>query len=76
MRFFKLKISEMEAEKELKEEILTLEKKIEELKKRMPAHSVPIEMMQELEDLEEEISVKKKKLDTNEKGRGVKWKIK
>jgi hypothetical protein len=53
--------------KRLKQEILTLEKKIEDLKKRMPAHSVSVEMMQELEDLEEEISFKKKKLDTSEK---------
>ena len=58
----------METEKGLKEEIEALEKKIEELKKRMPAHSIPIEMMQELEDLEDELTAKKKKLDTNEKG--------
>ncbi len=58
----------METEKGFKEEIEALEKKIEELKKRMPAHSIPIEMMQELEDLEDELTAKKKKLDTNEKG--------
>ena len=51
-----------------KKEILALEKKIEELKKRMPAHSIPIEMMQELEDLEDELNAKKKKLDAGEKG--------
>jgi hypothetical protein len=58
----------MEDKTRLKEEILTLEKKIEDLKKRMPAHSVSVEMMQKLEDLEEEISLKKKKFDTSEKG--------
>ncbi len=57
----------METKNELKEEILALEKTIEELKKRMPAHSVPIEMMQELEDLEEELSAKKRKLNNAEK---------
>jgi len=57
----------MAVENQHEKEILALEKKIEELKKRMPAHSIPIEMMQELEDLEDELSVKKRKLDTNEK---------
>ena len=52
----------MAAENELEKEVLVLEKKIEELKKRMPAHSVPIDMMQELEDLEDELSTKKKRL--------------
>ena len=57
----------MEAENELKKEVLVLEKKIEELKKRMPAHSIPIEMMQELEDLEDKLSTKKRKLNNNKK---------
>jgi len=57
----------MAVENQHEKEVLALEKKIEELKKRMPAHSIPIEMMQELEDLEDELSAKKKKLDTNEK---------
>ena len=35
----------------IKEEILAIEKKIEELKDRMPAHSISVEMMQELENL-------------------------
>ena len=57
----------MEDKKDFKEEILALEKKIKELKTRMPAHSVPVEMMQELEDLEDELSTKKKKLSNSEK---------
>ena len=57
----------MEDKKWLKQEILTLEKKIEDLKKRMPAHSVSIEMMQELENLENEFSDKKEKLNNGEK---------
>ena len=36
--------------------IRELEDKIEELKKRWPAHSVPPAMMQELDDLEEELA--------------------
>jgi hypothetical protein len=35
--------------------IAGLEKKIEGLKRRLPAHSIPAAMMQELEDLEEEL---------------------
>ena len=57
----------METENELKNEVLALEKKIEELKKRMPAHSITIEMMQELDDLEDELTAKKKKLGASEK---------
>ena len=57
----------METENELKKEILALEKKIEELKKRMPAHSIPIEMMQELEDLEDELNAKRGKLNNGDK---------
>lgn len=57
----------METENELKKEILALEKKIEELKKRMPAHSIPIEMMQELEDLEDELNAKRGKLNNADK---------
>lgn len=36
--------------------IQELEAKIEDLKKRWPAHSVPPMMMQELDDLEEELA--------------------
>lgn len=32
-----------------------LEKKIKELEDRLPAHSIPAVMLQELEDLEEEL---------------------
>ena len=58
----------MAVENEHGKEVLALEKKIEGLKKRRPAHSIPIEMMQELEDLEDELNAKKKKLDASEKG--------
>jgi len=36
--------------------IQELEEKIADLKKRLPAHSVPPAMMQELDDLEEELA--------------------
>ena len=42
-------------EQNAQNKIIELEKKIQELKDRMPAHSLPVSMMQELEDLEEEL---------------------
>lgn len=53
----------MDNKEKLKEEIVALENKIEELKRKMPAHSTPITMMQNLEDLEDELDKKKKELD-------------
>ncbi len=38
-----------------KERIAQLEKEIQELKARLPAHSVPAAMIIELEDLEDEL---------------------
>lgn len=35
--------------------ISSLEEKIRQLKRRMPAHSIPPGLLQELEDLEEEL---------------------
>ena len=67
MKNSKKRLLRIEDEKGLKEEILTLEKKIEELSKRMPAHSVPVEMMQGLDDLEDKLSAKKRKLNNSEK---------
>ncbi|MDP8214753.1 MAG: hypothetical protein P9M10_06120 [Candidatus Euphemobacter frigidus] len=40
--------------------IIELENKIKELKDRMPAHSIPVSMMEELEELEEELELLKK----------------
>jgi len=42
-------------EQNAQNKIIELEKKIQELKDRMPAHSLPVSMMQELEDLEENL---------------------
>ncbi len=37
------------------ERVRELEKKIEDLQSRLPAHSIPPRMIEELEDLEEEL---------------------
>jgi len=50
----------MEDRKRLEEEISKLEKKIEELKARIPAHSTSVEMAQELDDLENDLEKKKR----------------
>jgi hypothetical protein len=42
------------------EQIRELEERIAELKRRLPAHSVPPAMMQELEELEEELETLRK----------------
>jgi len=54
----------MDNKEGLKKEVEDLERKIKELKRRMPAHSTPVSMMQDLEDLEEELDRKKKELNT------------
>ena len=61
--FFKKKLWGKEFNKMSKtirpDQITDLENKIKELEKRMPAHSVPATLMQELEDLEEELALLK-----------------
>ncbi len=52
----------MNNKEELKKEIIALEKKLDELKRKMPAHSTPVSMMQDLEDLEDGLDKKKKEL--------------
>jgi len=44
------------------EKIKEIERKVEELKKSRPIHSSKVSMMQELEDLEEKLDIKKKML--------------
>ena len=46
--------------------IKELEEKIDELKKRWPAHSVPPAMLQELDDLEEALVEELKKQNVEE----------
>ncbi len=48
-------IGEIMQDKNTQNKITELEDKIKELENRLPAHSIPVAMMQELEDLEEEL---------------------
>ena len=43
-------------DKNVQNKITELEKNIKKLENRLPAHSIPVAMMQELEDLEEELA--------------------
>ncbi|MFZ5647329.1 MAG: histidine kinase [Bacillota bacterium] len=43
--------------------ITDLEKRINDIKKRLPAHSVKPSMVEELEELEEQLAILKEKLD-------------
>lgn len=47
---------------DLEDEIRKLEGEIKEKEAAMPAHSVKVQMVQEIEDLEEELNIKRKKL--------------
>ena len=42
-------------EQNAQNKIAEVENRIKKLKDRLPAHSIPVTMMQELEDLEEEL---------------------
>jgi hypothetical protein len=46
-----------------KERVKELEEKLADLKARWPAHSVPVSMRQELEELEEELDKVKKEAE-------------
>jgi len=43
----------MHDKEKVKQDIEELEKKLEELKRKKPAHLIPVSMMQDLEDLED-----------------------
>lgn len=47
----------------MNERIDTLKKQIEDLKNRLPAHSIPPAMMAELDDLEEQLALEIRKAD-------------
>ncbi len=57
------KINSLKMIKELEDEIESLERKIKEKELNLPAHSVKPGMIKELEDLEEELSDKRKMLE-------------
>ena len=50
------------------ERVKALEAQIEELKKRWPAHSVPPNMMLELDELEEELELARQALERKKIG--------
>jgi Tfp pilus assembly protein PilO len=47
---------------ELQNEIDALEERLQELNRRLPAHSIPPAMIAELDELDEELSVKRARL--------------
>jgi hypothetical protein len=49
-------VGQMGGRMEMKERIAELEKRLAETQARMPKHSVPMSMMIELEELEEELA--------------------
>ncbi|MEJ2759832.1 MAG: hypothetical protein P8046_15250 [Anaerolineales bacterium] len=48
--------------------IAELTRQLEELRKRMPAHSIPPAMMAEMDDLEEQLSAEKARQHSGAKG--------
>jgi hypothetical protein len=46
----------------MNEEIIRLKRLIEDLKKRLPAHSIPPSMMAELDEMEEKLAIEIKKV--------------
>lgn len=46
----------------LQNEIETLEARLQELNRRLPAHSIPPAMIAELDELDEELAVKRARL--------------
>jgi hypothetical protein len=51
--------------------IKELEERIAELKRRLPAHSVPPAMLQQLEELEEELERERRKTTGEERRKAV-----
>jgi Tfp pilus assembly protein PilO len=47
---------------ELQNEIDALEERLQELNRRLPAHSIPPAMIAELDELDEELSIKRASL--------------
>lgn len=53
----------MRTKDEILKEIVELEKKVSDLEVRIPPHSIPVELLQELEDAQEELDRRKKELE-------------
>ena len=52
---------------EILKEIVELEKKVMDLEARIPPHSIPVELLQELEDAQEELDRRKKEFEMVER---------
>lgn len=57
----------MRTKDEILKEIVELEKNVRDLEARIPSHSIPVELLQELEDVQEELDRRKKELELLEK---------
>lgn len=57
----------MRTKDEILKEIVELEKNVRDLEARIPPHSIPVELLQELEDVQEELDRRKKELELLEK---------
>lgn len=57
----------MRTKDEILKEIVELEKNVRDLEARIPPHSIPVELLQELEDAQEELDRRKKELELLEK---------
>ncbi|SKA00206.1 histidine kinase [Selenihalanaerobacter shriftii] len=53
------------SQENIQDKIKDLNNEIKDLQRRMPAHSIKIEMMQKLEDLKAELNTLKSKLDNS-----------
>ncbi|RLA88257.1 MAG: histidine kinase [Deltaproteobacteria bacterium] len=60
----------MEEKEKLKRDIAEMEARLEEMKKNIPAHSVKPQQIIAIEELEEEISEAKKRLNEGEDWNG------
>jgi len=57
----------MRTKDEILKEIVELEKNVRDLEARIPSHSIPVELLQELEDAQEELDRRKKELEMVER---------
>ncbi|MBA7601561.1 hypothetical protein ES703_08637 [subsurface metagenome] len=57
----------MRTKDEILKEIVELEKNVRDLEARIPPHSIPVELLQKLEDVQEELDRRKKELELLEK---------
>lgn len=59
----------MKNRKKLLREIAELEKKVKDIETRIPPHSIPMRLLQDLEEAQEELKNRKKELELFEEGK-------